>query len=86
MRGPYREPIAPPSDGAPRLPDREEVVSYALLAGVGALPVTGALASHEALHTEATIGLCMLVAGGLGLAASARAAWRTRRFRRASRK
>jgi hypothetical protein len=80
---PYRHAIEPASrDDAPRVPDRDEVVSYALLAGIGALPVTGALVSHEAFHTEATIGLVMLIAGGLGLAASARAAWRVRAARR----
>jgi hypothetical protein len=75
LRGPYRQSAESSSVDAPRLPDREEVVSYVLLAGAGGLPVAGALAHHAAFHTEATIGLFMVVAGVLGLASAVRAAW-----------
>jgi hypothetical protein len=79
---PYRKPPAVPPDEAPGGPDREEVVSYVLLATAGGIPVGGALAHHETFHTEATIGVFMLLAGSLGLLASVRAAWRARRSRR----
>ena len=86
MHGPYREAPAAASEDAPRVPDREEVVGYALVAGAGALPVAGALAHGEPFHAAATIGLVMVIAGALGLAASARAAWSARSVRRAARK
>jgi hypothetical protein len=79
LRGPYRNASAPPPGDEPRPPDRDEVVSYVLLAIAGGLPVGGALAHHESFHTEATLGLFMMIAGLLGLAASLRAAWRERR-------
>ena len=85
LRGPYRETEAKPSREAPRLPDREEVVSYVLLTGAGLLPVAGALSAHETFHTEATIGLFMLIAGVLGLVVSIASVVRGRSDRRADR-
>jgi len=79
---PYRkhDTTAPTDD--PCVPDRDEIASYVLLVGAGALPVGGALAGHAAFHTEATIGLFMLGAGALGLLGSCRSVWRARRDRR----
>jgi len=66
---PYRDNATPaPSDERPRA--GEELIVYAVLAAVGALPVAGALRDHAAFHAEATIGLVMLIAGVIGLLAA----------------
>ena len=48
-------------------PLAEELIVYALLVVVGAIPVVVALARHAALQAEATIGLLMICAGALGV-------------------
>ncbi len=75
---PYRKP-APPPTSSEHPPIGEEVIVYSVLAGVGVWPVAGSLADHVPFHTEATIGLFMLIAGLLGLVACGRVVWMARR-------
>jgi hypothetical protein len=77
---PYRQSIS--NEPAPASPSqREELISYTLFSVAGALPVAHSLCDHASLGAEATIGLFMLLAGVVGLLASARAAWIARTSR-----
>ncbi len=50
---------------------REDLVLYALLVVIGALPVIGSLVDRVPFGAEATLGLVLLVLGLLGLTATA---------------
>lgn len=78
---PFRTSPSDEPEAEPAAPPHEEVVIYGLAAAVGALPVTGALVHHTGFGNEATIGLVIAGLGLIGLAATARAAWRARRSR-----
>ena len=68
---PYRQlPTAPEARPTPS----EERVLYAVLCGVGAIPVAIALVLRGSFGVEATLGLAMELAGLAGLVASQRAA------------
>ena len=45
----------------------EELIVYALLIGIGAIPVVNAIVEHATFGVEATIGLIMVCAGLLGV-------------------
>ncbi len=49
---------------------REELILYAVLVAVGAIPVTGTLAEHAGFGAEATLGLVLLLLGLAGLLAA----------------
>jgi len=55
----------------------EETIVYGLLIVIGALPVALALAQPGGFGGEATFGLLMMCAGGVGLVVRS---WRTRHF------
>ena len=67
---PYRT-SAPNAEPEPAI-DHDELVIYALLVGIGVIPVIVALALGAALGTEATIGAAMIAAGAAGLARTIR--------------
>jgi hypothetical protein len=49
----------------------EEIILYALLVAIGAMPVSGVVVDHEPFGAEATIGLILLALGAIGLLATA---------------
>jgi MFS superfamily sulfate permease-like transporter len=56
----------------------EELILYGLLVGIGAIPVAIALVRHAAFGVEATLGLLMVCAGGIGAVTYARRIHRNR--------
>lgn len=62
---PYRTSM-PPAAPQPS-PHPEELVVYALLVVIGAIPVVIALIVRGAFGTDATLGAAMIVIGALGL-------------------
>jgi hypothetical protein len=73
---PYRDSAMPAKQ--PRRPHPEELVLYALLAGIGIIPVAVALITRERFGLDATLGLLMV---GIGLAGAIVCTWRSRRRR-----
>jgi len=61
---PYRE-LPAPCD-APSVP-REELILYAVLCLIGAIPLAIAALGGDGFGAEATLGLAMVLAGAVGL-------------------
>jgi hypothetical protein len=62
---PYRDLPAPAASAPVRL--REELILYALLVAIGAIPVVLALVGDGSFGVDATLGLLMMCGGALGV-------------------